>query len=237
MLTLTIDPSAPAWHAFVSSAMQGSGVREAGGRLLPTRGEDTRQATARLSLQYAAASWNRLRTALRREDGLEGVSFYVGKELHKTGMAHLHVLVRRPGTSPWLMPYPRLWKLASSAGFGRIQVDVAVSKGDVARYVSKSAGMLPRAMTTGDGYSGQAGSVVAAYGSKSAEVMPKWTRRGSWSRDWCEWSAPTPVAGFAWRLGGASADFIADGFRSDGWQVVDPARLRVPGQRASGEGG
>lgn len=194
-------------------------------------------ATARLSLTYSAAAWNRLRTYLRRETGLEGVSFYTGKELHKSGMAHLHVLVRRPGTSPWLLHYSRLWSLAESAGFGRVDVQVAVSRDDVARYVSKSAGMVPAGVTySPGGYDGQAGGIVAAYGSKSAEAMPKWTRRGSWSRDWCEWTPATRIAGFEWRLGGASAEFIADGFAADGWRVVDPSRLRVPAVVA-GEGG
>lgn len=236
MLTLTIDPLDPRWIAYVREAVAAGGVVERGGRLLPLGvgiGDDGRMATAALSLRYAARAWNHLRTQLRNDRGLKGrVSFYTGRELHKNGMAHLHVLVRARVASPWLMTYGRLWQLASAAGFGRIDVQRARRGEAVGRYVAKAAGIAGAASegrpAGRGGTSGLAASIVAGYGSKSADALPRWTRRGSWSPSWCEdWTAPTPLAGFAWRLGGASASFTAEALGASGFIIEDPARYRV----------
>jgi len=234
MLTLTIDPSDPRWIEYVRSALAAGGVVERGGRLLPLGqgiGDDGRMATAALSLRYAARAWNHLRTQLRNDPGLKGrVAFYTGRELHESGMAHLHVLVRARVASPWLMKYGRLWELAQAAGFGRIDMQRARRGESVARYVSKAAGMLdtPGVVSAGNA-SGMAAGIVAGYVSKSAEALPRWTRRGSWSPTWVEdWIRPTPLAGFAWRLAGASAPFVLAGLIASDFTIEDPTRLRIP---------
>jgi len=234
MLTLTIDPNDPRWIEYVRSALAAGGVVERGGRLLPLGqgiGDDGRMATAALSLRYAARAWNHLRTQLRNDPGLKGrVAFYTGRELHENGMAHLHVLVRARVASPWLMKYGRLWELAQAAGFGRIDMQRARRGESVARYVSKAAGMLdtPGVVPAGNA-SGMASGIVAGYVSKSAEALPRWTRRGSWSPTWVEdWIRPTPLAGFAWRLAGASAPFVLAGLIASDFTIEDPTRLRIP---------
>lgn len=243
MLTLTIDPKDPRWVAFVRSMVTPSGVIERGGRALhlrPEAGDGGRMATAALSLRYAGQSWNRLATQLRKQKGLKGrVAFYVGRELHESGMAHLHVLVRVRAATPWFMTYQALWGLAQAAGFGRIDVQRARRGESVARYVSKAAGMAGAA-AVGAGQvtaRGAAAGIVAGYVSKGAESLPRWTRRGSWSPSWVEdWTAPTPLSGFAWRLGGASAAFTSSGLVSSGFVVEDPTRYRVSRSDRPGAG-
>lgn len=235
MMTLTIDPSDPRWIEHVRSSIEAGGVVERGGRLLTLGqgiGDDGRMATAALSLAYAARAWNHLATQLRNDRGLKGrVAFYTGRELQENGMAHLHVLVRARVGSPWLMKYERLWGLATAAGFGRIDVQRARRGESVARYVSKAAGMLgtPSAPAATSGtVPGMAAGIVAGYASKSAEVLPRWTRRGSWSPTWVvDWIRPTPLAGFEWRLAGASAGFVVAGLIASDFVVEDPTRYRV----------
>ena len=235
MVTLTIDPSDPRWIEYARSAIEAGGVVERGGRLLSLRegiGDDGRMATAALSLRYAQRAWHRLSVQLRKDRGLKGrVAFYVGRELQESGMAHLHVLVRARVESPWLMKYDRLWQLAQAAGFGRIDVQRARRGEAVARYVSKAAGMtgtpyVPPA--TAGTVPGMAAGIVAGYVSKSAEALPRWTRRGSWSPTWVEdWIEPTPLAGFTWRLAGGSAPFIKAGLIASDFTLEDPSRFRI----------
>ena len=249
MLTLTIDPKDERWLAFVRESVTPAGVIERGGRALnlhPEAGDGGRMATAALSLRYAGAAWNRLATQLRKQKGLKGrVAFYCGRELHESGMAHLHVLVRVRAATPWFMQYQALWKLAAAAGFGRIDLQRARRGESVARYVSKAAGMAGAAgiensrsgSARKNTVPSMAAGIVAGYVSKSAESLPRWTRRGSWSPTWVEdWTRPTPLAGFAWRLGGASAAFISSGLVASGFVVEDPARYRVSRSDRPGAG-
>lgn len=181
--------------------------RHKGGRVVTGR-----RARAVLSLPDAAESWNRLRLMIRR--AWPTAEFYKGTELHESGVAHLHVLVRLPGVAEvaalrWVLSQHEDgdgW--AVRAGFGPVvDVQIVKSREEAGEYVSKA---------------------TSGYASKSADAMPKWTRRGSWSRGWCEWVRPTPIAGFAWQLGHASADFTTEALRASGFAIVDPGRLRVP---------
>lgn len=207
-VTLTIDPKDPRWLASYAAAGGSSGVREARGRLLT--GTD---ATAQASIRYAAASWNRLRLSLVREFGGERVHYYRAVELHKSGMAHLHLLVRVDSLGAWFVHYGRFRQLAVAAGFGPVlDVQAVKSRGDAARYVSKATA----AYVTKDPETGEVG-----------QWLPRYTRRGAVSAQWCEWAPPTRLAGFAWQRASAGPETVLRALIASDFVMVDPARSRI----------
>jgi len=206
-VTLTIDPNGALWREFVArESVPGYGelaAREVRGRLLT--GDLAR---ARLSVQFAGQAWNRLRLSLEREFG-ERLSYYRAVELHQSGMAHVHLLIRASSLADWFIHYRRLRELVVRAGFGKVLDVQAVKNRDAAAsYVSK---------------------MTAAYTAKgAADAMPRWTRRGTWSRDWCEWTPATRLPGYTWQLAAAGHEFVRQALLGEGWHVDSPARV-TPG--------
>ena len=175
-------------------------VPESGGRMLRDR-----LAVARLTTRVASVRWNVLRLSLSRLFG--SLPYYRAIELHSSGVAHLHVLLRISSRTELLLRQRAMAAAIESAGFGRSSWSVADGPRAVSEYVTKA---------------------TSAYVSKGAEAMPKWTRRGSWSKDWTdEWVPATPIAGLSWQLGRASERMTAEALRASGFRVVDPALLRV----------
>jgi hypothetical protein len=204
------------------------------------------------SSRYAAWAWNRLTTRYRARYG-RSLVFFRGTEAHRSGMVHLHVLVRVESTEEyaWLRavmrgdervretvePNDRRAGLARKAGFGVVvDVQLARSGGDVAKYVTKAA--------SGDrmGFEVREGSRAAAYVSKGADLsMPRYTRRVSWSMKAAAWAPgwvkPAPIAGFWWRLEPMPSVHAAAIARSQGFEIGDPERFRVPAIAAGAAGG
>lgn len=210
-VTLTIDPSSPRWQAFFDRQGGPEGVREAGGRILTDR-----SAASQASIRYLAESWNRLRTRLVAEWGTE-VAFFRGVELHKSGIAHMHVLIALDSLEAWLGRYGQFQAFAVAAGFGRkVDIQQVRSPQEAARYVGKAA--------------------VAYTAKGEAQPMPRYTRRAAWSRGWCEWTPPTPVAGFEWSLGFVDPGTAARALEASGYVIEDPGRYRVV-SAPSGAGG
>ena len=173
---------------------------EAGGRLLSGK-----QAVARVTVAVAAYRWKVLLLSLSRLFGT--LPYYRAVELHASGVAHLHVLIRVSSRTELLLRQRAMAEAIEAAGFGRSSWSVADGPRAVAEYVTKA---------------------TAAYVSKDAEAMPKWTRRGSWSKDWTDaWVPATPIAGFSWQLGRASERMTSEALRASGFRVVDPAMLRI----------
>jgi hypothetical protein len=113
----------------------------------------------------------------------------------------------------WFMHYSRFRELAVRAGFGaRVDVQAVKSRTDAALYVTKA---------------------TAAYVTKDAETgevgrwLPKYTRRGAVSREWCEWTAPTRIAGFRWQVAKCGADTAERALVASDFTMVDPASRRI----------
>jgi hypothetical protein len=199
MLTLTLPAE---WHP--SSALSNWSpdlwAVESGGRVL--RG---RQAVARVTLAEAAARWKVLNLSLRRLFG--SLPYYRAAELHVSGVAHLHVLIRVQSRTALLIRGQALMAAILASGFGeRSSWSVASSERAVSEYVTKA---------------------TAAYVGKGNEAMPRWSRRGTWSRDWCEWVPATPIAGFNWQLSRSGGAITVEALRASGYLVIDAARCRV----------
>jgi hypothetical protein len=165
-------------------------------------------AGTRRSIRDASKAWNVLRGQLVREFG--AAPFFRGLELTQRGVAHLHVVTRvRSKDHYWrLRGYVRANVVGS--GFGpNVKVDLARSRMETAKYVSKAEG-------------------VAAYVSKGVgQRMPRYARRASWSRDWTDWVKPTPVAGFSWELHRHAPDLVLSALRLSEFVVVDPSSWRI----------
>lgn len=217
MVTLTIDLNDPRLAASIARVGRGLGSSWA-----DTKG----------SIKHAAASWNRLRGTLVRGRRRRGAPFlpfgriryYRGLELTGRGIAHLHVLIRVNSLAEY-------WRLrtvlaageAERAGFGRIeQVDLARSRADVARYVTKAVN------PTADDAEGRE---LGAYVTKGAIApMPRYTRRFSWSvrdAEWAPWTPATPIAGYSWRVGQLSVDRAVEALIASDFVIVDAGRSRV----------
>lgn len=224
LVTLTIDPKDPRYARTVGRVSRGLGSRWG-----ETRG----------SIRFAAESWNRLRGTLVRGRKRGGPAFapfgriryYRGLELQTNGRAHLHVLVRVGSVAEfWRLRTVLTGAEAARAGFGeRSAVELARSRGDVARYVTKAVDAVPEGVELG------------AYVTKGTEaggsaltVMPRYTRRFSWSigeAEWAPWTPATPIAGFNWRIGQLSHARALDALAASDFVIVDPGRFRV---RSSG---
>lgn len=187
----------------------GRAVLEPGGRLLT--GE---RAETLMSIRYASQSFNRLSTLLARHFG-HRVAYYRALELHpgdgaNAGIAHVHVLLRTGSLQEWFMRYsgPRSWRgMLRRAGFGEVtRVELVRDRKAASHYVTK---------------------MTAAYTSKDMAELPRWTRRGAWSRDWCEWEPPTQIAGFSWVLARMPIEAMTAGLQADGWQLLDPGAFRI----------
>jgi hypothetical protein len=210
------------------------------------------------SLRYQSWAWNRLRTNLSRRKRLGRLTYYRGVELTKRGVAHVHVLVGvedvaafaglraalrgdervrtgvRDGT---VRENDRRVGLAIRAGFGTVvDVQLARSKGDVARYVAKmeDAGLALAPETVG-----AISKDASAYVVKGTTgTMPRYTRRTAYSMGrggkrscmdaWAPgWVRPTPIAGFDWRLAPAALETVTAALVASDFTIVDPARYRV----------
>jgi hypothetical protein len=194
------------------------------------------------SARYASWAWNRLRLGLGRRMGAR--AYFRGLEVHKSGMVHLHVLVRVADATDFLHlrtvlrgderersrvgTDDRRAGLAINSGFGPVvDVTLARSGGDVAKYVTKAA--------SGDvmGFEARESSAVAGYASKGvAGPMPRYTRRSTWSVSpaaaWAPgWVKPTPIGGFWWRVESRPSIEAAAIVRSQGFTIGDPERFRV----------
>lgn len=143
----------------------------------------------------AAARWNRLCQAIRRELGIH-VEYFRATEVQQRGAVHYHVLVRFPVSRGALISTSRLRALAIRHGFGH-EVDVAPvgddarAAGYVAKYVSKSVddrSSIP--WVTRDG------EVTSATGRYRV-----WTA----SRRWGSTMADVKLAQRAWAQGQAAA--------------------------------
>lgn len=242
MILLTIDPKDERWLD--------SNNRAGKPRMVDPR--DPLSAVKGESSRYASWAWNRLTSAYRRRYG-RSLEFFRGNEAHRSGMVHLHVLVRVQSTEEfaWLRAvirgdervresvaaHDRRAGLARMAGFGLVaSVELARSAGDVARYVTKAA--------SGDrmGFEVREGQRAAAYVSKGVSLaMPRYTRRTSWSMKraaWApDWRKPAPIAGFWWRLDSMPPVHAAAVARSQGFVIGDPERYRVPDQAVATAGG
>jgi hypothetical protein len=198
MLTLTLPGE---WHPSSGKCVLSPALRapESGGRLLTGR-----QAVARVTLAVASERWKVLNLSLRRLFG--SLPYYRAAELHESGVAHLHVLVRVSSRQAWLIRQRATLEAVAAAGFGRSSASIASSEQAVAEYVTKA---------------------TASYVGKGAEAMPKWSRRGAWSKDWCEWAVPTPIAGFNWQLSRAGGRITTEALRASGYLLMDAARCRV----------
>jgi hypothetical protein len=207
-VTLTIDPKDPRWSSYFARQGGSSGVREARGRLLT--GDEAR---VQASIRYAAEAWNRLRLSLVREFGGERVHYFRAVELHKSGMAHLHLLVRVDSLSSWFVHYGRFRALAVTAGFGPVlDVQAVKSRADAAKYVTKATA----AYVTKDPNTGEVG-----------RWLPKYTRRGAVSAEWCEWAPPTRLAGFSWSRAECGPETAMRALIASDFVMVDPERFRV----------
>lgn len=239
MVTLTIDPQDPRF-ADVANRPASDRRRRAEGRERPRTADlmaDPRATVIEQSLRYSSWAWNRLRANMANRRALRGFAYMRGVELQRSGMAHLHVLVRVPDMAAYLAlrtalrgdeatrttvrPNQRAAGLAIMAGFGKVvDVQLARSRWDVARYVTK-------AEDAGD---------AAAYATKGVgAVMPRYTKRSAHSigskrmAAWAPgWVRPTPIAGFTWRVAKADASLVAAALAASDFHVGDPARYRVP---------
>lgn len=205
------------------------------------------------SLRYQSWAWNRLRANLTNRKRLGRLAYYRGVELHKDGVAHVHVLIRVQDAAAFLALRAALRGdeatrgtyalkdkrngLAILAGFGKVvDVQLARSKGDVARYVSKmeDAGQGDRLATETRGAIAT-DSRASAYATKgTSAAMPRYTRRTAYSRGskrldpWAgAWVKPTPIAGFVWRLAGCSEEVAQAALLRSDFVLDDPARYRV----------
>lgn len=215
LVTLTIDPND---LRFLDPANRRGKARPPTADLL----NDPRRRVIEESLRYQSWAWNRLRTALSRTVAFKGAAYFRGVELQRSGMAHLHVIVRVADLASFWSLRAALRGtdgtdgLAVRAGFGRVSdVQLARSRGDVARYVTKD---------------------VAAYATKGTDaVMPRYTRRtgyslgtGSRIAAWApDWARPTRIAGFTWRLAAAGADTVTRALVASDFVIGDPERFRV----------
>ncbi len=162
---------------------------------------------------------------LREPEFAGGIEYFRAVELTKRGVPHLHLIIRRPhgplGSSAWFMAFRKWRSLITAAGFGVVTDVQYVNRGGtdrIAEYVTKAtAGYVTKEQTA---------------------AMPRWTRYASWSRGYNpDWVRPTPIAGFAWRLGGAGADFTAEALAASGFVIGDPAMFRVPAAVRDGPAG
>jgi len=227
LLTLTIDPSDgrlfdPRCWAGKSRPRSSSLVGQGNA------------ATVEASTRYASWAWNRFRTYLSREYG--AVPYFRGLELQRSGVAHLHVLLRVPDSLAFMRlralirgpESDRSRGLAMRAGFGLVvDMQLARSGGDVARYVTKA---------------GSAGaSMASAYATKGlAGGLPRYARRASWSlptgrAPWAAgWVNPTPISGFTWRIARCTVATVLSALPSEDFEIHEAGRYRV--QAASGPG-
>lgn len=235
MLTLTIDRTDPRYGDPRNRPVK---RRKDGSEVIRPRSSvmlgDPRAAVVETSTRYASWAWNRFRTYLVREHG--PVPYFRGLELQQSGVAHLHVLIRLRDL-PEFLALQRLINgptgLAVRAGFGPVvDVQLARSSGDVARYVTKAdGGGAPLATTSRPG---QPGQHAAAYVSKLPATLPRYTRRAAWSlksgrAPWAPaWAEPTRIAGYTWRVAHASESTVRAALVASDFSVVDPATLRVP---------
>lgn len=247
MVTLTIDPSDPRWLAALDARPVRLGRSKVRAPRLTVDRDPDRAYRAELSSRYAAWAWNRLRTYLAREvierdDRGRAVqryghrAYFRGLELQRSGMAHLHVLFRVRDTADFLAlrsllrgpEDDRAAGLAVRAGFGLVvDAQLARSRGDVARYVSKGTGVS------------EAGGDAVAYATKGErQMVPKYARQASWAQSWAPgWVKPTPVAGFSWRVADAHPDVVTPALVASGFVIDDPARFRVPAPPRLAAGG
>jgi hypothetical protein len=200
---------------------------------------DDRAGLIEHSLLYQQFAWNRLTANLRNRKFIKesgGLAYLRGVELQRSGMAHVHVLIRVASRADFMKlraalrgdeakrsrlartdPEHRDAGLAIRAGFGKVvDVQLARSRMDVARYVTK--------MQDAGG-----ASDAAAYVTKGTSApMPRYTRRTSYGRAWAPgWVKPTPLAGFTWRLAAASIETVTTALRLSGVELIDPGSLRV----------
>lgn len=245
MLTLTIDRSDARYlgSTWVGGPVGGRFKRNRAGKDRPRSSvmlADPRAAVVEESTRYASWAWNRFRTYLYREHG--AVPFFRGVELQKSGVAHLHVLLRVENAVEVMALIARIGGptgLAVRAGFGPVaDVQLARSGGDVARYVTKANGGIGSRIVG----SGRPGASAAAYVSKLPDVLPRYTRRTSWSlpngrSPWAAgWVKPTPIAGFTWRVAKCSVATVLGALPPSDFHIVDPGSYRVqsPGHPAGG---
>lgn len=251
MVTLTIDPSDPRWWNRSNRA----------GKKRPLPVEmlaDPRSLVIRESWLYQSWAWNRLRANLSNRRALRGFAYFRGVELTGRGFAHVHAVVRVPDVAAYMalrvalrgdeavrgtLPHKnRKNGLAIMAGFGKVvDVQLARSKGDVARYVSKmedaGAPLAPATLAAiaRDTDTPGGGRNVAAYATKGVgAILPRYSRRSAHSRGsarmsaWAPgWIKPTPIAGYVWRLAAASEETVRGALSRSGFTIDDPASFRV----------
>lgn len=230
MLTLTIDPLDPRFADLANRVkVRGGKVRARSTALL----DDPRAHVIEQSTSYAAWAWNRFRTYFVREYG--ALPYFKGLELQKSGMAHLHVLIRVDDATAFLavQHHIRSTDLAVRAGFGPvIDFQLARSGGDVARYVTKVDGSSGVRAELVKG-SARPGQHAAAYVSKTPDALPKYARRSTWSlpngrAPWApDWADPTPIAGFDWRVAKCNAATAAAGLHPEDFRLDDPDLYRI----------
>lgn len=229
LLTLTIDPSDP---RLADPRNRAGKSRPRSSALLSTPQADTIEA----SVRYASWAWNRMRANLSNRHG--AVPYFRGLELQKSGIAHLHVLIRVRDAAEFMKlralirgpESDRGRGLAVMAGFGKVvDAQLARSGGDVARYVTKM-----RDAGAGD---------AAAYATKGiGAALPRYTRRAAWSlpngrAPWAAgWRNATPIAGFDWRVARASVETVSEALALSDFHVVDPATYRIRPGNHPGEG-
>lgn len=227
LLTLTIDPSD---GRFADPRNRAGKDRPRSSSLIGSSSAETVEHSTR----YASWAWNRFRTYLVREYG--AVPFFRGLELQQSGMAHLHVLLRVRDATEFMQlrslirgpETDRASGLAVRAGFGLVvDMQLARSGGDVARYVTKT----------------QAAGDAAAYATKGVPAaLPRYTRRTAWSlttgrAPWAAgWVKPTPIAGFTWRVARCTTETVLGALPAEDFHVVDPESYRVR-SGPSGPGG
>lgn len=215
LVTLTVDGADGRFHDPVNRS----------GKSRPTARDlvhDPRAATIEASVRYVNWAWNRLTANMRYRRTMR--PYFRGLELQRSGMAHLHVLVRVRDAADFLAlrselrgpEADRSAGLAVMAGFGKVvDVQLARSGGDVARYVTKT----------------QAAGDAAAYATKGVPgaALPRYTRRTAWAQTWAPgWIKPTPLAGFTWRVARASVETVTAALALSGdFHIVDPDSLRV----------
>lgn len=235
MLTLTIDPKDERWRAFRARELRGLRMPGPGpffedpaawGSSLRGTSWDRRwrDAQRRVSVRYVRQAWNKYRTYVNRDAELEelrqgdAVPFHASVELQRNGRAHMHVVLRVPSLAHGFRYRRRLRELAVLAGFGGdvaegrgrgFDMQAARSRQEMAAYVTKGVGL-------------------AAYGTKGGDQVPRYTRRFSWSRSWCEWTPAAPIAGrWEWRVAGGGPAVVTRALEASGFVLVDPARCRV----------
>lgn len=236
MVGLTIDPADARWIARRDELVRqweqlrapGYVYRAGPGRPAGFCGR-YEAAVTRASVRYVAECWNRMATSMRRDPELRDlldagaggravIPYHKSMELQANGRAHLHVIIRVPSLAHGFRHRKRLRDLAVAAGFGGdaargrgmgFDMQAARSRAELSAYVTKGVGL-------------------AGYTTKAADLVPRYARRFSWARSWCEWTPATRIAGlWDWRVAGGSAELVTRTLEASGFHVVDPASCRI----------